>query len=265
MRMQLQAPAFRSRGKTSSTRPRPSAPPARRPHPEVDRKAAAVRLAAGAVVLWGLMCLLGLLMTHVLSSGPVHTADLGVDKWLAARRTGPWNDITAVGTGLAQTPTAIAVTAAVVLLLRWRLGRWYESLVMITVMVGELVIFFCVTKIIDRPRPSVHHLDAAPPTSSFPSGHTGAAVALYGGITILMLWLYGHRPATRAIAVVLAFLPVLVGFSRLYRGMHYPSDVIAGALLGGTWLTLVIATLLPERTTARGRATVRRRGAVHQR
>ncbi|HBW18007.1 MAG: phosphatase PAP2 family protein [Streptosporangiaceae bacterium] len=192
------------------------------------------------------MVLLGLLMTHVLSTGPVHTADLGVDRWFAAHRTGLRNDVSYVGTTLAQTTTAISVAAVVVLLLRWRLGRWYESLVMITVMAGELLIFLCVTLVVHRPRPPVARLDVAPETSSFPSGHTAAAVALYGCIAILVLWIYGRRPATRAVVAALCCVPVIVGLSRLYRGMRYPSDVLAGALTGGLWLLVVITTLLPQ-------------------
>jgi undecaprenyl-diphosphatase len=237
MPVQLKAPARRARAR----------PAVDRPHPVGGRKTVALRLAGGAVALWGLLSLIGLLMTHVLNSGPVHSADLGVDSWFAARRTGLWNNVTLVGTDMAQTETAIAVTVVVVLVLRWRLGRWYESWVLIAAMAGELAVFLAVTVTIHRPRPPVRRLDVAPPTSSFPSGHTAAAVALYGCIAILLLWIYGRRRATRTAAVVLFCIPVIVGLSRLYRGMHYPSDVLSGALLGSLWLAVVISTLLPRR------------------
>lgn len=221
-----------------------------RPHPVGGWKIVALRLAGGAVALWGVLCLIGVFVTHVLVHGGEQSADRGVDVWFAAHRTGVWNSITMFGSDLAQTQTAIAVTVVLVLLLRWRMGRWYESWIVAAAMVGELLVFYAVTAIVHRPRPPVARLDAAPPTSSFPSGHTAAAVALYGCVAILVLWIYGRRPAARVAvrvaAVVLCCLPVVVGLSRLYRGMHYPTDVLAGALVGGLWLLLVITTLLPR-------------------
>lgn len=244
MSAQLQAP--RPRGRAADV-------PAR-PHPVGDWKIVALRLVGGAVALCGLVVLLGILVTHVLVHGPVQSVDRGVDVWFAAHRTGTWNTITDVSTIMAQTQTVIAVTAVVVLLLRWRLGRWYESGILVTAMVGELVVFYSATKIVHRPRPAVPRLDVAPPTSSFPSGHTAAAVALYGCIALLVLWIYGRRPATRIVVAVLCCVPVVVGVSRVYRGMHYPTDVLAGALTGGLWLLLVITTLHPRQRTMKRRA-----------
>jgi membrane-associated phospholipid phosphatase len=120
-----------------------------------------------------------------------------------------------------------------------------------------LLVFYSVTATVHRPRPPVIRLDAAPPTSSFPSGHTAAAVALYGCIAILVLWIYGRRPATRVAAIVLCCVPVVVGVSRVYRGMHYPTDVLAGALVGGLWLLLVMTTLLPRQRTTKRRHSKR--------
>lgn len=217
-----------------------------RSHPVGDGKIVALRLAGGAIVLWGLVSLIGVLLTHILITGSLHSADLGVDRWFAVHRTGLWNTITFDGESVAQTYTAIAVTVVVALFLRWRMRRWYESWVLVTVMAGELLLFIAVTFTIHRHRPPVARLDVAPPTSSFPSGHTAASIALYGCIAILLLWVYGRRRATVVAAVVLFCIPVIVGMSRLYRGMHYPSDVIAGALMGGLWLLLVMTTLLPR-------------------
>lgn len=242
MRVQLQAPVARGRRRSPARRDA-----VRRSHPAPGLRAVAIRLGLGLIVIWGLISLLGLLETRVLSTGPVHRSDLGADIWLAAHRTAFWNDATLVGTTMATTLTVIAVTAGVALLLRWLAGRWHESLVLITVMVGEIVLFLAASSTIHQDRPPVARLDKAPPTSSYPSGHTAAAVALYGCLAVLIIWIYGRRPATVAAATVLALVPFFVAFSRLYRGMHYPSDVIAGALLGGLWLLLVITTLLRRR------------------
>lgn len=212
-----------------------------------DRWTVALWLLAGAVVIWGLVCFAGLVLTHVVDRTPVHSADLGVNRWFAARRTPVLNDITALGTSMAETITVIAVTTVLVLLLRWRTGRWYEAVVLVISIVGELVIFLAATAVVPQRRPPVHRLDVAPSTSSYPSGHTGAAVALYGCLALLVLWLYAGRPWARAVATALFCVPVLVAWSRVYRGMHYPSDVIAGALAGGLWLSLVASTFLPTR------------------
>jgi membrane-associated phospholipid phosphatase len=150
-------------------------------------KTVALRLAGGAVALWGLLFLIGVLVTHVLVHGRLQSVDRRADVWFAAHRTGVWNSVTAFGSGMAETQAAIAVTVVVVLLLRWRLGRWYESSVLVVALVGELVVFCSVTATVHRPRPAVVRLDVAPPTASFPSGHTAAAVALCGCIAILVL------------------------------------------------------------------------------
>ena len=138
-----------------------------RPHPVGDWKVVALRLAGGAVVLWGLFSLIGVLVTHVLVHGPVQSVDRGVEVWFAARRTGVWSSVTMFGADMAETQVAIAVTVVVVLLLRWRLGRWYESWIMVAAMLGELLVFYSVTATVHRPRPPVVRLDVAPPTSSF--------------------------------------------------------------------------------------------------
>lgn len=226
---------------TRADRERP--PDARRYQTLGGKGAVAAALIGGAVALWGVLSLLGLLVTHVLSSNGSPAWDRRVDAWFASHRTSFFDSVTWAGSGIANTQSAIAVTVVVVLVLRWRLGRWYESWVVVAAIIGELWIFLAVTATIHRARPPVPRLDAAPPTSSFPSGHTAAAVALYGCIALLVVGLWpGAR--SRVAATVLFGLPVVVGLSRLYRGMHYPTDVVVGALGGGLWLTVVVLTLM---------------------
>ena len=127
--------------------------------------------------------------------------------------------------------TAVAAVAAGLL---WR--RWREPVFILVAVIGEVLVFTTTTLLVHRPRPSLLAMDAAPPTSSFPSGHVAAATAFYGAVAMLIV-LHARHQVVRAAAVTAAvMLVVVVALSRLYRGMHYPSDVVAGALLGMAWL-----------------------------
>ncbi len=208
---------------------------------------AASRLIPAAVLLWALLAGTGYLLTHALTDTAFYDWDGAMNRWLARHRSGTWNTVTHLMTFSAETLTVIGVGAVFFIGLRLLLGRWRESLFLAVALVGEVTIFVCTTLVINRDRPAVKHLDAAPPTSSFPSGHTAAAVALYTGLAVIV-WSASKRTWLRALAITVGIVvPVMVALSRLYRGMHYPSDVIAGALLGLLWLGIVARVLLMER------------------
>jgi membrane-associated phospholipid phosphatase len=179
---------------------------------------------------------LGWVLTHVVQNDAVGRADAGISRWLAGERNGELNDATAVTSevGGTLTITALAVVAVAVAALLWR--RWREPMLVAVAVAGEVAIFLAVTLLVDRQRPPVRHLDEAPPTSSFPSGHTAATVALWGALAVLASE-RARSALLRGIFLALALgLPLLVASSRLYRGMHFFTDVLGGALLGLVWL-----------------------------
>ncbi|MEP7177778.1 MAG: phosphatase PAP2 family protein [Pseudonocardiales bacterium] len=208
---------------------------------------AAVRLVPAAVLVWALFVGLGYVLTHWLTGTSVLKWDGGVNRWFARHRSGTWNTATHFVTFCAETVTVIGVGLVFFVGMRLALGRWRESVFLAVVLVGEVTIFVCTTFVIDRDRPAVPRLDSAPPTSSFPSGHTAASVALYVGLGVIA-WRVSNRAWLRALALAGAVaIPVLVALSRLYRGMHFPSDVLAGALLGALWLAICARVLLERR------------------
>lgn len=200
----------------------------------------------GLVLLTGVIVGIGWLLTKVFAGGSLIAWDTGVNEWLAAHRTPTLDTITAYGSDLGATFTiiAIAVVASVVLGI---MRRWREVEVIVVALTIEVSVFLLATLVVDRARPDVPRLDVSPPTSSFPSGHTAAAIALYVGLAIVVSSLTrGHF--ARFLAWTLALLlPVAVGLSRLYRGMHHPTDVAASVLLGAVALTLAV---MAARTSA---------------
>lgn len=225
---------------------RPSDVPGHRPWAVV-----AGRLLGGAVVVYLALVAAGLSLTHTALAAPLRTADLTASSWFVAHRTPTMDFWTVYYSGLSNTNTAIVVAVVMVAVLALIFRRWQEPVVLAGALLGELFIFLLVTATVHRPRPPVGRMDPAPPTSSFPSGHTGAAVALYVTFALLAWrYLWQHLPDLRwlrvSVAGVLVVLPVLVGYSRLYRAMHYPTDVVGGALAGGLWAAIVVTTLLPR-------------------
>lgn len=169
--------------------------------------------------------------------------DETVAEWMVGRRTETLNPVSNIASGFSDTATVVVALAvlAVGFLMVWR--HWGEAMLLLTALGLEVSSFVTVSYLVGRDRPDVVKLDPAPPTSSFPSGHVAAAVALYGGVAYVV-FKHTERPVVRALAAAVAVLaPVAVALSRMYRGMHYLTDVIAGAALGGLCLVLAIAVV----------------------
>jgi undecaprenyl-diphosphatase len=116
-----------------------------------------------------------------------------------------------------------------VLALAWR-RPWL--FVAVAVAVGAADALTALIKaVVPRHRPFEHQLGPPERTHSFPSGHTATAFA---GATMLSAFAPRYRAAFYLLAC-------LIGFSRLYNGVHYPTDVVAGAVLGAVTALLLLA------------------------
>ncbi|MFE2759150.1 diacylglycerol kinase family protein [Streptomyces halstedii] len=202
-------------------------------------------IAAAAVCQAALMVGLGLLITGPAARVWPLSSEDGIDDALERARTGTLDTVSSVVSEAGNTGTVVlgTVVSCLALLLIPRLPRLREAVFLAVAVSLQSLVFLVVTEAVDRTRPDVDRLDASPPTSSYTSGHTGAATALYAGLAVLVL----HRakgPWRRVVAALLLLLPLLVGLARAYRGMHHPTDVAGGLLNGGLSLLIVGRALL---------------------
>lgn len=198
---------------------------------------------AALVVVW---IGLGAGLTGPLSGGAIVRADERLARWMVAQRTPTWNQLTVWGSFLAETTTKVVVTALLAALFLWWWRRWFEPLILVVSLTIEASAFIVVTWIVGRHRPDVP-LDGSPVGSSFPSGHVAAAAA-YAAIAVVVFRHTRQRWARVMVVIGCVLVPVIVALARLYRGMHFLSDVIAGVALGvaAVALTTVVLGRSPE-------------------
>lgn len=194
-----------------------------------------------------LMVGIGLLITGPARTLWPLTAEDGVNEAFVRMRTGTLTTLSSVASEAGNTGTVIAVTLAscLGLILIPRLPRWRQAVFLALAVSLQSLVFLVITVAVDRHRPEVHRLDGSLPTSSYTSGHTGAATALYGGLAVLALSRL-RGPWRTVVAGLLCLLPLLVGVARLYRGMHHPTDVIGGLVNGSLSLLIAGRALLAD-------------------
>ena len=190
----------------------------------------AVRVALPLVVWWLVVLAIG----WSLADGPLKDYGISeekINRSLEASRTGLWNNITLFFSWTGATVSIIGVCLVVVAIVWWRTKQWWYAVVPLIAISAQALVFFFTTLLIDRQRPDVEKLDDSPPTSSFPSGHTGAATGLYFTLA-LMATRIEHRGLRTVVMTVCVLVPLAVGSARIYRGMHHLSDVLVAIVNG---------------------------------
>jgi membrane-associated phospholipid phosphatase len=253
----------RGRGATSDDRLRTPALSAPRGGP-AERLGEALRNVHPAVVFVVLMLAalavtaalsicLGLLVTRVLEPAwGIGAADERANVWLAAHRTASRTDASLVGSivaGGVVLPIVVGSIAFVCAVLR----RWRIAAFLVFALGVESASYRATTLVVHSHRPQVSRLENLPVNASYPSGHTAAAIAVYGGLALLIASRVGHG-STRALVWTFAVAMVtFVAFSRMYRGMHHPLDVAGGIVVGALTLAALVFVCRTAGATADAR------------
>jgi undecaprenyl-diphosphatase len=144
---------------------------------------------------------------------------------------------TFIGSGV-----VIAVIVVLMMILFYTvLNHRTELVLFMGVLVGSALLNVLLKTIFHRARPIINRIIDVN-GYSFPSGHAMAAFTLYGILTFL-LWKHTPTHWGRSLLILCsAFMIIMIGVSRIYLGVHYPSDVLGGYLASATWLVLSIST-----------------------
>lgn len=140
---------------------------------------------------------------------------------------------------IGSTKSVIVIELLLMAFLFWVPRLRWEPLLVLVATGGSALLNTVLKNLFRRDRPDINRL-AEEASYSFPSGHSMASFALYG-ILAYLLWRMIRPLGWRIVMLVLCVLVTLVmGLSRIYLGVHYPSDVIGGYIASGAWLALTI-------------------------
>ncbi|KRE43219.1 phosphatase PAP2 family protein [Paenibacillus sp. Soil724D2] len=141
-----------------------------------------------------------------------------------------------VFTFIGSTPIVVVIALSAILFLYFVLHHRYELIFFIAIVAGTAIINLLLKLYFVRQRPDLHRL-VQETGYSFPSGHSMEAFALYSSLAFL-LWRHLSTRLGRSIIIILCVVMIiLIGMSRIYLGVHYPSDVIGGYLASGVYFT----------------------------
>jgi membrane-associated phospholipid phosphatase len=213
-------------------------------------------VALGLLITTGCSCLFIALVVGILIGGPLVRFDRSTADTLHTYASGAsdlTNSLHIVGIlGSLEALALVSLLVAVVLLVQ----RCWSSLAawLVAVLGGE-ALNLLLKDLFARPRPHFERPLLVETSYSFPSGQAMESLVVYGMLAYFAVLTFSGRGKRAGSVGGAAVLVILIGFSRVYLGAHYVSDVIGGFAAGGAWLSAVIT----------GWETIRRRDVASQR
>jgi membrane-associated phospholipid phosphatase len=189
-----------------------------------------------ATSLWGF----GLLADNVIEKET--GTDQRLAEWLRGRATDPLTDVFRAITSLGNFVTLVVVTVIAVAVL-WRRRERTDGVFVAFAFLGAQVLSSAMKLGFRRERPFFPDPLATESTFSFPSGHALVSLAVYGSIALVLARRLRRRRDRIVLFGATGLLVLAIGFSRLYLGVHFLSDVLAGFAAGAAWVALLYVAL----------------------
>jgi len=197
-----------------------------------------------------------LLIGESVMAGATRDLDTAVLLWAARNRTpaltGAMLEITALGSTLVL---GIVVGTAAVFL--WLTGHRLSVYILGLALAAAAVLNVVLKALYDRPRPEMADAVITSYSPAFPSGHALSSFAVYGTIAYLVARLEPSPRLRAATWIIAALLILAVGASRVYLGVHHPSDVFAGFVIALAWIAFTAAAVTALTYFARRRPRLR--------
>jgi membrane-associated phospholipid phosphatase len=194
-------------------------------------------LLALALSLWAF----GAIVDEQILEGETRT-DERLAVWLHGRATEPLTDVFRAITRLGNFITLFAVTLVAVVIF-WRRRERIDAAFVALAALGAQVLSTGMKLGFRRDRPFFPDPLATESTFSFPSGHALVSLAVYGSIALVLARRLTSRIQRALLLGATALLVIAIGFSRLYLGVHFLSDVLAGYAAGAAWLAFLYVVL----------------------
>ena len=206
-------------------------------------------VAMGAVAVFAFV-------SHFVSRGATQSFDDAVLRWMESQRTGFLDkfmlEVTVLGSGV-----VLLMIVVIASLFLWLTQHKWSVYILLTGVLGGQILNHFLKGMFDRPRPSSVEWVTQVHSLSFPSGHAMTSMITYGSVAYLVARLE-PTPLLRTVTwIMTSTIIVLIGLSRMYLGVHYPSDGLAGYIGGLAWIGFVAASVAAVRYFASRRPETR--------
>jgi membrane-associated phospholipid phosphatase len=211
-----------------------------------DARTFLLRVLIGLAIMIGGLCAVGFLITETEPLSAVRDWDDSISAQLADSRGADAADLARLVTRAGDTLSILALMSAVTIVLA-AARKWRAIVFLPTAMFVEITTFLTVNHLVGRERPPVDRIGPLPGTSSYPSGHVAATLVCWGAISLLLA-VYGFRRSAVVVAAFGVVITAAMAWARVYAGMHYTTDVIAGFAMGVAALAVAIVATGVQRT-----------------